>query len=283
MTKEQPINKRGPWSKDDKQFISENCDNMDYKEMSAILGRDAAQVKRYIQNVLGKKAIVGASAATGQSIYDIKTTQVWRDLKQEFSDDELITFMFHWNRIVKQFSDDVLPTEELQIIDMIKIELLMGRSLKQQRSSGKLIEEWAKEIEEMKQLDVELRDLNRLESLESNIGFHRGALQALTKEYNELLNRKGSLMKDLKGTRAERIKRIEDSKQTLIGWVTEILQNKRLRIDLGDYMEKMRVAIDIEKVRLMEPHKYMDGTIDCPLLTTETLSYLDNKDKQEEK
>lgn len=272
--------KRGPWSKADKQFIMDNVELLNYKDIAEHLDRDPVYVKKFIEEKLNKKVTKGRIAKTND--YNIKQSQVWEELKQEFSSSELRTFLFHWERIVAQFKDDVLPTEELQIIDMIKLELLMGRALKQQRSSHLLIEEHSAEMDEIKKQPLELRDPVRLGQLEQLIVFHRAALESLTKEHNELLNRKMGLMKELKGTRAERIKRIEDSKQTFLGWASELMQNKKLRIELGEYMEKMRIAIDVEKVRLMTPHKYMDGEIDCPLLTTETLNYLEEKEKKDQ-
>jgi len=279
MSKDKNTGKRGPWSREDKSYIVENCQLLDYKDIAAHLNRDPIYVKQYIERTLGKKTTKGRAILNAE--YNIKQSQIWKELEQEFTANELRTFLYHWERIVAQFKEDVLPTEELQIIDMIKLELLMGRALRNQRQSMDMINEAAKELEGIKELDVTQRDFQRMEALERIIGFHRGAAESLTKEHNELLARKMTLMKDLKGTRSERIKRIEDSKETFMGWVTNLIQNRALRVELGDYMEKMRIAIDVEKIRLMEPHKYMDGTIDCPLLTEETLQYIEDKEKAE--
>jgi hypothetical protein len=277
MSKEK--GKRGPWSKEDKLFIAENHELLDYKDIAEHLERDPIYVKKYIEQKLGKTIRKGRTMVNAE--YDIKKSQIWQELEQEFSASELRTFLYHWARIVGQFKEDVLPTEELQIIDMIKLELLMGRALRNQKHSMDIINECKKELDELNSEPIVTRDINRVEEVSRTLAFHRGAAESLTKEHNELLNRKMGLMKDLKGTRAERIKRIEDSKQTFVGWVTEIIQNKKLRLELGDYIEKMRIAIEVEKVRLMEPHKYMDGTMDCPLYTTETITYLDKQDKKE--
>lgn len=271
--------KRGPYSVEEKEFIEFNCETLDYKDIAEHLQRDPIAIKKYIEKHLGKKVVKGQRIAKTAD-YNIENSHIWSEIKQEFSPPEQRTFLYHWERIVSQFKEDVLPTEELQIIDMIKLELLMGRALRQQRESHKSIEEYEKEIKKIKSLDVAEQDNIRIGQLDQLITFHRAALESLTKEHSDLLNRKMALMKELKGTRAERIKRIEDSKQTFLGWVSELLQNKKLRVQLGDYIEKMRIAIDVEKIRLMTPHKYMDGEMDCPLYTAETLEYLE---KQEQK
>jgi hypothetical protein len=45
----------------------------------------------------------------------------WREIQKQFDENEQELFLYHWSRIISQFRDDVLPTEELQVIDAIKI------------------------------------------------------------------------------------------------------------------------------------------------------------------
>ena len=44
-------------------------------------------------------------------------------------------FEFHFKKMWSQFKDDVFHTEEMQIIDTIKLEILMNRILKSQRDN----------------------------------------------------------------------------------------------------------------------------------------------------
>jgi hypothetical protein len=79
------------------------------------------------------------------------------------------------------------------------------------------------------------------------------------------------MLKDLKGTREQRIKAIEDSKQTFASLVKQIATDGDFRTRIGLDMEKMRLAAEKEKERLSEYHEYEDGTVDQPFLTPETL------------
>jgi hypothetical protein len=79
------------------------------------------------------------------------------------------------------------------------------------------------------------------------------------------------MLKDLKGTREQRIKQIEDSKQTFASLVKHIATDEAFRNKIGIDMEKMRLAMQNEKERLSEYHNYEDGTVDQPFLTPETL------------
>jgi hypothetical protein len=79
------------------------------------------------------------------------------------------------------------------------------------------------------------------------------------------------MLKDLKATREQRVKRLEDSKQTFIGWVRNLMTNPEARREIGTSMEKMRLAMIKEGERLSEYHKYEDGSIDQPFLTPDSV------------
>ena len=79
------------------------------------------------------------------------------------------------------------------------------------------------------------------------------------------------MLKDLKGTREQRIKAIEDSKQTFASLVKQIATDKSFRTKIGVDMEKMRLAMEKEKARLSEFHTYEDGQVDQPFLTPDTV------------
>ena len=79
------------------------------------------------------------------------------------------------------------------------------------------------------------------------------------------------MLKDLKATREQRVKRLEDSKETFIGWVRNLMSDPETRHDMGIEMEKMRLAAYEEEKRLSEYHQYEDHTVDQPFLTPETV------------
>jgi hypothetical protein len=108
-------------------------------------------------------------------------------------------------------------------------------------------------------------------NLERQIAILRASQETLSKDYKDLQARKGAMLKDLKGTREQRIKAIEDSKQTFAALVKQIATDETFRTQIGVDMEKMRIAMEKEKERLSEYHTYRDGVVDQPFLTPETL------------
>jgi hypothetical protein len=119
------------------------------------------------------------------------------------------------------------------------------------------------------------RDVAKLINMETNIGFARTSIANYTNEYTKLLNEQQKISKDLKATREQRIKRIEDGKSSWVGLI-RMLEDEDIRERKGREMEIINMAADKMKKSLSEYHQYQDGTLDRPFLTPEAVE--DNDD-----
>jgi len=257
--------KRGPWSKKEKQFIADNAAKMDAKSMAAVLNRNPDAVKKYIINNHADSFTEKARSAE----YDIQKSPVWKDLQQQFSFEELQMFLYHWGRIISQFRDDVYPTEEMQVVDTIKLELLMNRAVTQQQQV--MLDIAALETllnTERGNVEVDQAEIN---NLERQIGVLRAAQESLNKDYQDMLKQKNVILKEMKATRDARIKHLESNKHNFLNFIRRITEDKSMRVRLGREMEKMRLAADVEYERLSEWHQYEDGELDQPFLTPENV------------
>ena len=79
------------------------------------------------------------------------------------------------------------------------------------------------------------------------------------------------MLKDMKATREQRVKRLEDSKQSFTGWLAYLVSNPDVARGYGIEMEKMRLAMNKQKERLSEYHKFQDDLVDQPFLTPDTV------------
>jgi len=257
--------KRGPWSKEEKQFIAENVAKMDAKNIAGVLNRNPDAVKKYIINNHADSFTEKARSAE----YDIQKSPVWKDLQQQFSPEELQMFLYHWGRIISQFRDDVYPTEEMQVVDTIKLELLMNRAVTQQQQV--MCDIAALETllnNERGNVEVDQTEIN---GLERQIGVLRAAQESLNKDYQDMLKQKNVILKEMKATRDARIKHLESNKHNFLNFMRKITEDKSMRVRLGREMEKMRLAADVEYERLSEWHQYEDGELDQPFLTPENV------------
>jgi len=260
--------KKGRFSKEDVEFIEANAEVLSPESIASTLDRDPDSIREWI----GKK--IGFSEKQKQEAVvanELKERPYYRELLQQFSANELELFEFHFKKMWSQFKDDVFHTEEMQIIDTIKLELLMNRILTSQQSNQQQVKTYERLVQEEKASDREHRDLEYIMGLERQVAILRASQETLSKDYKDLQARKATMLKDLKGTREQRIKAIEDSKQTFAALVKQIATDEAFRTKIGIDMEKMRIAVEKEKERLSEYHTYRDGTVDQPLLTPETL------------
>ena len=114
------------------------------------------------------------------------------------------------------------------------------------------------------------RDIPKLANLETQLGFARNSIANYTNEYTKLLNEQQKISKDLKATREQRIKRIEDGKSSWVGLI-RMLEDEDVREKEGRAMAIMAMATEKTRKKLSEYHEYEDNLVDSPLLTSEVV------------
>jgi hypothetical protein len=258
-------NKRGPWSKEEKQYIAEKCSTMTALEIAGHLQRNSDAVVKYIKENHANSFTETARGAE----YDIKRSPVWYDLERQFTKEELNMFLFHWGRIISQFRDDVYPTEEMQVIDTIKLEILMNRCLSQQQGCMNDIRALEKQL--LWERGQDPKNVAEIGNLERQISILRAAQESINSDFKDMLNRKNGILKEMKATRDARIKHLESNKHNFLSIIRRIVEDREFRSRIGKDMEKMRLATNVEYERLSEYHQYVDGTLDQPILTPENL------------
>lgn len=260
--------KKGRFSVEEMSFIEANAEALSIEQISQQLDRDPESVRDWISKKIGFSAKQKQEAAVAN---ELKGKPYYRELKHQFSEDELEMFEFHFKKMWSQFKDDVFHTEEMQIIDTIKLEILMNRILRSQQENQVEISTYERLVQQEKAVDKDQRDMEYIMQLERQVAVLRASQETLSRDYKDLQTRKATMLKDLKGTREQRIKAIEDSRETFAALVKQIATDAEFRVRVGLEMEKMRLAMQKEKDRLSEYHQYDDGTVDQPFLTPETL------------
>jgi hypothetical protein len=258
--------RKGRISKEEERFISNNIDNMVVEDIAKALDRDVESVDSFIKRKLKKGISLEEAVA-----FSLEDRPYYEELKQQFTDEELVLFKYHWSRIIAQFKDDVFPTEELQVIDVIKLELLMNRCLKSNKDNIQTISLYEGLLKEERSKDKDHQDIDYILNLERQLASLRASQESLNKDYRELQTKKANMLREMKGTREQRIKRLEDSKQSFVSWVAHLMQDPETMKRYGVEMEKMRLAMAKERERLSSYHQYEDDTVDQPFLTPDTV------------
>jgi len=147
----------------------------------------------------------------------------------------------------------------------------MNRCLKSNKDNINEMSVIEKIIRDERALDKDQRDQDYIMNMERQMAALRASQESLNRDYRELQSKKASMLREMKGTREQRIKRLEDSKQSFTSWVANLIQNPEVMKKYGIEMEKMRLAMIKEQERLSAFHKYEDGQVDQPFLTPDTI------------
>jgi hypothetical protein len=259
--------KKGRFSFEEMSYIEQHCEVLSPEAIAKELNRDPTSIKDWIKKKVGFSPKQKKEAAVAN---ELKEKPYFKELSNQFTPEELEMFEFHFKKMWSQFKDDVFHTEEMQIIDTIKLELLMNRILKAQHENQQSIIANERIVQNEKVRDRDQRDVDLIMNIERQIAILRASQETLSKDYKDLQARKATMLKDLKGTREQRVKAIEDSKLTFASLVKKLATDSQYRTQIGIDMEKMRLATEAEKERLSDYIQYEDGIVDQPFLTPET-------------
>lgn len=267
----QPPKKRGQLSLEEEAFIRENVQLLTVDQIATHLNRSSAPIKRYISenNLLLSEEDRNQDEILRNKLYS-KT--FWKEIQRQFDEEsgELEYFESVWINLIRQFREDVLPAEELQIKQFITIDILINRSMKERKRHITETEKLQREVDKEYAKSEDERDIPRLANLETQLTFARNSIANYTNEYTKLLAEQQKISKDLKATREQRIKRIEDGKSSWVGLI-RMLEDEVIREKEGREMVILGMATDKAKEKLMDYHQYQDGKVDMPFLTPEAV------------
>lgn len=200
----------------------------------------------------------------------------WKQIKKQFSDEELDYYVDAYINIMQQFRDDVFASEEAVIRQAISIEILMNRNMETKRENRKrVIELHERQKQILSAVNGDFTQLSPenialLTQFDTEINLQQSAEQSLSTEYTKLQEKYTHQMEALKATRQQRIKNVETNKQTFIDTVKRLQAQDEQEKD-GRMMEIMRHSMLNEYKKLGQFHQYADGNFDQSILTPENV------------
>jgi len=264
--------KRGQLSLEEEKFITDSVGKLTLEQIAIQLNRNIKPVERYITEnnlLLGNDTLADIKYLKTK----LHSKTFWNEIIKQFDNEtgELEYFEDTWVNLIKQFREDVLPAEELQIKQFITIDILINRSMKERKRHIADTEKLQRLVDaEYAKNDTE-RDIPKLANLETQLSFARNSIANYTNEYTKLLNEQQKISKDLKATREQRIKRIEDGKSSWTGLI-RMLEDEEIREKQGREMEIIAMATDKARQNLQNYHEFANRSVDRPFLTPESVS-----------
>lgn len=266
--------KRGKLSLEEMAYIKQNCFDLTLEEMARNLNRTIEPVKRYID-----KANLKARDITDHEhlLSTLRSRYYYHELKKQLSEHEIMFFENNWVDYFKQFNEDVTHTEEMQILEVIRTEVLINRSMEDRQEIMININRINKLIDEEMDKELEDRDIAAMAAFQTQLGSLIGSKSSYINEHEKLLTKKEKYLRDLKGTREQRKQRADDAKTNFLMWLRAVEEKENREME-GFDMEVQAIAADKTRQRLSQFHKYEDGEIDQPILNTDTL--IEENDEQ---
>lgn len=274
---------KGPLSNDDRQFVLKNMNNMSISEMAEKLEKNPVLIEKVIRTYTAMPNIANDSVR-----WRLKKSNHWKQLKQAFTESELSYIEDEYVVIINQFQENVVPTEEVQILDFIKTSVLQQRNLEAKRRISDSLDSYAKMVQDIEDSygnnfsEMTEEDKNRIMDLKNKEAACRQAESARTTEWLALQKEKDVLYDKLMGSRDQRVKEALNTKVSFLSHVKELLERDRQEKDsriIGLYKKSVNKEYD----RLRQPHAFADKVIDNPILNSDVVEYFDKmNEKQEE-
>lgn len=269
------MNKIGPFSNQEIIFVRQaHAEGMEPTEIARRLNRNLTTVLKHTT----KKDEAASEAAN--IARDLESQPEWEMLKSEFTPDELRYFKHRYGKLMKQFKGDVWPTEETQVFQVIKFEILQNRNLAATKKALLEIERTERELNALyRKYDdwtsqSTAQEKTQAAILEAKLTTAQAKHQAKYQEFTKLQEKHSGLLKELKATRDQRVKNVQEQQHTFLGLLRRFSEEE-WREKEGRENALAIMATEKEYQKLGEEHKYIDGTEDRPILSVDTLD-LDN-------
>ncbi len=263
--------KRGALSTVEMDYIKANSATMPVADIAVKLNRNEEPILKYITNN-GLPSITSLVSADNQRVLlrnKLENRYYWPGIKSQLicnkTVNEIEVFANKWIDMFIQFKEDVMPTEEDEMKELIMLSITLDRIRVQETKNIQKIEELQTRLEA--EYAKAAPDMNLIQQWENSLQMAMAASSATGTQIKTLNHDIAVLNKSLKVTRDQRFAKVESGEKTFIGLIRK-LQNDEERREKAREAELMRIATEKKREKLYDYHKYGDGMIDVPILNT---------------
>lgn len=270
--------KTGTLSNEAKAFIEENSASMRPEDIAAQIGKSVNTVLRYID----KEGLSGYGETYEEKVVreiknELHNDSFWSAILDNYTPKEVEIFESKWIGFIRQFENDVTETEKLQIHKYLTLFLLRERAVKKQTLFHRTLESVTTQLNDEKKLPPDQRNKELIDRLANTIQSLTAESKNITNEVRDLSKQEIDIEKSLKGTRDQRVQFANDATKNFSS-VMELLQRPEIINQIGMNIELHRRSAEKARESIAVPHKFLNGMVDLPLLTSDTVEGLDLQD-----
>lgn len=257
--------KRGKASKKDLDYIAANSDQP-VAEIAATLRRSEDFVRKYI----AAQPTFDRINEHGDWVSRLHTSSFWPEVRRGLVGGEVSVFEQSWASYMSQFgsTSDIMETDNLMIKDLVMLDILCQRAINDKANTIRRLDVLEQSIDIERQKDEEDRDQVELQRWMNEKSALLVAKTALSKEHIDYQQRKDTKLRDLKGSRDQRFKTIQESKRNIFELIKDLDSDNKRRIE-GKLAEKVRIAAERVRDDWNQVMEFEDGTVDKPFVSPE--------------
>jgi hypothetical protein len=262
--------KRGRLSKKEDADIRALLDTATNEEIAERFNRTPEQIAK----VRATRGIVEGKKEVHSLITVLHTRHYWNEIKKQLIGDEISYFEHSWADILGVFND-TNTADELLVRDLIILDIHCNRALNVKKQMTQEMGHLAESIESELEKDEQERaeDPNfaaRVSTLQSRLNEMRTTMETVGREHMNLQGKKDSKFKDLKITREQRYKQIQESKKNIFE-LLKILDEKENKEKFGRLNALHKKSAEKLKDRFEHVHSFEDGSDDRIFLTPKSM------------
>jgi len=233
----------------------------------------AAKLRRsedFIRKLIAQVPTVQQTEDQSDWVARLHSSSFWVGVKKCLMGSEVAYFEKEWARYSDQFSSstELLATDDLMIRDLVLSDIFQMRANADKTNAMRLISELQKAIHTEGQVDLATRDQLAIVNWTTQVNSLSPAMLAYAKQSMDYQRQKDAKLRDLKGSRDQRFKQIEEINRNIFELLKDLDTRKR-RIVEGRMAAKMALSAQLIRDDWNQVMEYEDGTVDKPFLTPE--------------
>jgi hypothetical protein len=275
----------GPFSKAEITFLVNSCKNHTIEEMAEHLNRSEDSIKKQLlsRGLYKEKttAQLEEELVIKQNLWSLA---FWESIVNAYDDHEIVYFENNWVSFSKQFNLDMTYTECFHLKSLLQAEIEKNRIQANQKDTRSRISDIKDKLRELRMAEdagtLSPPEQMEIVQLKSELALMEGASSGHVTNLEKLGKEIAELTKKLKGDRENR-RQVETSADTYWGWVA-LIQEESYRQDESYKFELGRLAQKKAKDDLQSLAEFADGTVDYPMLNSDTMEKIDDENNKKE-
>lgn len=279
--------KNGSLSDQEKRTIEQLIKFETFKTIGDKLNRNPCTIRKWCQ----RNGVVKDSTSVNRQIEDKKKRSPhFEELANILTDREMDLAVKIYTELMKQFGGDILASEEIQVIDFCVISALLNRALSREKELLKaidqqnaLMEALEKEKESLGEDDDKENWYDRIDQVSLRLATLSEEMIQAKKNQLAFIDKKEKAQTKMNASRDQRRDELSKMNENWGDFVVYLKSNPGFRAKLGLDLEKNRLGIKEEFIRLSQLHEYADGEVDYPVFNSDVVEteYLLNSLEEE--